>query len=393
LIVLLLGVGAQGQAALYDLAQSANIEKIIAADLRLEPLTAFVEERNFISKVSCVEADVTNPEQLESLFARQPTVVVDLLPVDLHIPVIEAALKYRVHLVNTSYIPKTDFDLDSRATEKGVSLLPEFGMDPGIDLVMMSEAVRPFDSVERLVSYGAGFPEPAAASNPLKYKITWTFEGVLRSYRRPGRMIVDGELIEVDENEMFSPQYYHNLEIENLGVLEAFPNGDATKYAEMLEIDPGRLRNLGRYVLRWPGHCEFWKKMVDLHLLDDTPVEVEGVPVDRIKYLANALGPHLQYDEAERDVVVVRVEVAGRKDGAEARNILQLIDRRDSATGLSAMNRTVGFSASIGAQLLGNGVISRRGLLSPLRDVPFELFRSELQKRGMRITSENSWSN
>ncbi len=51
-------------------------------------------------------------------------------------------------------------------------------MDPGIDLVLLGEAVRSLDHVEEIISYGAGFPEPEATDNPLKYKVTWTFEGV-----------------------------------------------------------------------------------------------------------------------------------------------------------------------------------------------------------------------
>ena len=42
--------------------------------------------------------------------------------------------------------------------------------------------------------------------------------------------------------------------------------------------------------------------------------------------------------------------------------LLQVIDRRDLETGLTAMNRTVGFTASIGAQMLGVGSIAKRGL-------------------------------
>jgi saccharopine dehydrogenase-like NADP-dependent oxidoreductase len=42
------------------------------------------------------------------------------------------------------------------------------------------------------------------------------------------------------------------------------------------------------------------------------------------------------------------------------------VDRRDTETGLLAMQRTVGFTASIGAQLLLRGDIRARGLLSPV---------------------------
>jgi saccharopine dehydrogenase-like NADP-dependent oxidoreductase len=260
-------------------------------------------------------------------------------------------------------------------------------MDPGIDLVLLGEAIRSLDSVEEITTYGAGFPEPAATDNPLKYKVTWTFEGVLRSYLRAARVIREGRVVEIKATEIFRPEQVHELELEGLGRLEAFPNGDALKYAELLALDPSGLRNLGRYVLRWPGHCALWQTLVDLHLLDDEPVMVDGMAVDRKRFLAAVLEPQIRYGADERDVVVVRIDVAGRKDGGRVRVLHQVIDMRDLETGHSAMSRTVGYTASIGAQMIASGQITKRGLLSPVNDVPYEPFARELKKRGIWITS------
>jgi saccharopine dehydrogenase-like NADP-dependent oxidoreductase len=51
------------------------------------------------------------------------------------------------------------------------------------------------------------------------------------------------------------------------------------------------------------------------------------------------------------------------------------------------MSRTVGFTASIGAQLIGRGAIAKRGLLSPVTDVPYDVLVGELAKRNIQITS------
>ena len=128
--------------------------------------------------------------------------------------------------------------------------------------------------------------------------------------------------------------------------------------------------------------------MVDLHLLDDEPVLVDGVALDRKRFLAAAIEPHIQYGADERDVVIVRVEVKGWQGGQKKRAIYQLIDVRDMETGLTAMSRTVGYTASIGAHMIGTGVITQRGLLSPVNDVPYQAFAQELGKRGIHITSQ-----
>lgn len=57
-----------------------------------------------------------------------------------------------------------------------------------------------------------------------------------------------------------------------------------------------------------------------------------------------------------------------------------------SETGLTAMSRTVGFTASIGAQMLPTGAIEGRGLLSPVHDVPWGPFEAQLAKRDIHVT-------
>lgn len=389
--ILLLGVGMQGQAALHDLVHSGEVTKVIAADRDFESLKAHVESKQYGHKVQCEPVDAANSDSINRLMEQRPDVAIDLLPVAFHGPVAATAVKHGIHLVNASYVGPQVRKLSDEAKARNVTILPEFGMDPGIDLVLLGEAVRSLDRVEDIITYGAGFPAPETADNPLKYKVTWTFDGVLKSYKRAGRVIRDGKIVAIKDTEMFCPENIHELEIEGLGRLEAFPNGDALKYADLLGLEISGLRNMGRYVLRWPGHCAFWKTIVGLHLLDDEPVMVNGVAVNRKRFLAAAIEPHIQYGDHERDVVVVRIEVTGTKDEKKRRAIYQVIDKRDLETGFTAMSRTVGYTASIGAQMIGTGKITQRGVLSPVTDIPYQQFAQELGKRDIRITSTIEW--
>jgi lysine 6-dehydrogenase len=384
--VLLLGAGLQGKAALYDLARSPVVTGITAADVDLAGLEAHLRGQDYRDRVRCAPVDARDSASVERLMAAHPDVVIDLLPPDFAGAVVAAAVAHGVHVVNTFYVRPPVAALAPEAERRGVTILPECGLDPGIDLVLMAAAVRDLDRVESLLSYGAGVPEAAAADNPLKYKISWTFAGVLRSYHRAGRVIRGGEVVAIGASEQFVPRHTHLLEIEGLGCFEAYPNGDALPYVEWLGLDRRHLRELGRFTLRWPGHCAFWRTVVELGLLDDEPVTIDGTAVDRRQFLAAALEPRLRYAPHERDLAILRVEALGVKNGARQRVIYQLIDRRDLTSGLSAMNRTVGFTASIGAQLIGTGAISRRGLLSPVADLPYELLVGELERRGIRIT-------
>jgi len=174
--ILLLGVGMQGKAALHDLVHSDQVSRIVAADRDFDGLRSYVERRGYGDKVQCEPVDAADRKSVDRLMEQGIDVAIDLMPIVFVDEVVAYAVEYGVHLVNTFYASPEMKRLSDEARSKGISILPEFGMDPGIDLVLLGEAVRSLDQVEEIVSYGAGFPEPAAADNPLGYKVTWTFE-------------------------------------------------------------------------------------------------------------------------------------------------------------------------------------------------------------------------
>lgn len=388
--VLLLGVGMQGKSALRDLCASKDVEAVVAADYDLDALTTHVAKLPDARKVACEQVDASQPESIAHLMRQGFDVAVDLLPGSFIDNVAQSAIEHSVNLLNTMHVTPGLIALARAAEEKGVTLLPELGMDPGIDQVMLGQAIRSLDRVRGLRSYGSGIPTLEAADNPIKYKVSWTFDGVLELYRRPARIIRDGETVEIPGTEILRQDNIHMVEIGELGTLEAYANGDFLPTIESLGIERSDLLHAGQYTLRWPGHCDFWTKIVDLHLLDKEPVIVDGQSVDRKRFLVAALEPHLQYAEDEQDLAILRVDAWGTKNGEATRIVLQLIDRRDLDTGLTAMSRLVGFAASIGAQMIGRGDISRPGLLSPGRDLSYQAFVEELERRGVTITTRVS---
>lgn len=390
--VLLLGVGLQGKAALHDLVNSEEVSEIIAADIDIEGLKTLVAKKQY-SKVSCEFLDVNKQENIDQLMAQKPDVVIDLLPVNFVDKIAQSAVNHGLNLVNTCYTSQFLKTLADEAENKGIIILPEFGFDPGIDLVILGEARKGLENIELINSYGAGIPEAEACNNPLNYKVTWTFEGVLRSYFRKGILIKDGKIVEIKENEMFHPENIHEVEIEGVGKLEAIPNGDAVKYLEIIGIkkdskEYSLINEMGRYSMRWPGHSSLWKTLVDLHFLDNEPITINNIEVNRREFLAKIIEPHIILEPHERDLAILRVELIGMKDGKKKRIIYDMVDKRDLDSGFTAMSRTVGFTASIGAQLIGLGKISKKGLLTPVNDIPYEILDSELRKRNIIIKSQ-----
>ena len=383
--ILLLGVGMQGKATLQDLANSPEVTHIIAADADFEGLQNYVRRLDS-AKITPLKLDVRERDAVSAQMKKVDAVIL-LLPQGFRKDLLNLAIENGIHFVETSYALPEYADLGQLAEAKGLAILPECGLDPGIDLVLAGKAIREVDEVRELHVYGTGVPEPAAANNPINYKISWTFAGVLGAYQRPARMLKKGKVISLTPSEMFSPENMHTLTLESLGEMEAYYNGDAVKYLDIFGI-ADTVTDTGRYSLRWRGHAAFWKKMVDLGFLQEEPISVGGQMVSPRRFVHDLLEPQLQYAPNERDVAGIRVDLRGIKEGKCKRIIYQMIDRRDLETGLLAMQRTVGYSASIGAQMILRGEIKKRGLLTPTRDIPAEKFIAELEKRQIRITRE-----
>jgi saccharopine dehydrogenase-like NADP-dependent oxidoreductase len=307
-----------------------------------------------------------------------------MLPPDFQPAITRAAIGARVPYVSSSYTG-TLAELDGPAREKGVALLPEMGMDPGIDLILGRLAVDELEVVHGLRSYGAGLPEPACAGdNPIHYKITWTFEGVIKAYLRPARLLRDGKEVTIPGGCIFRPENGHAFTVPGVGVMDAYPNGDALRYIEVFGLG-SELREMGRYAMRWPGHNAFWNAMTELGFLDEAPLRIGGAELSPRRFVIEHLSPRLQFGKTERDMVIIRAEAWGLCQQQPLQATYELVDYRDLATGFFAMNRTVGFTASIGAQLILSGRVRKTGLLNPARDLPAAAVADELKQRGMRI--------
>lgn len=380
--ILLLGAGLQGRAALHDLLRSPDVEQVVVADLEIDRARAAIPELAD-ARVVCETLDAHDEVRAAGLM-RSVDAVIHLLPAPFRLPMARLAVESGVHFVDASYADPQIGSLHRTALDKGVAILPEFGLDPGLDLVLTGLALREFDEIHELHSYGAGIPEPSAAGNPLKYKISWSFAGVLGAYTRSARRIRGGQVEEVPGADLFAPANVHTVHVNGLGDLEAYPNGDAVKYVAMLGLS-GSVREAGRYSMRWPGHSETWRTLISLGLLSDEPIRTGGLDVVPRRFLHDLLLPQLQYGPQERDIALILLDVHGMQAGRSKRIVFQVLDYRDLETGLLAMQRTVGFTASIGAQMLVRGEIPGRGLLSPLRDVPAEPLFAALGRRGILV--------
>jgi saccharopine dehydrogenase-like NADP-dependent oxidoreductase len=400
--IVILGLGMQGKGALYDLVANSQASEIIVADSNPEALEYIKQYPS--SKVTGQTINAASEKGTASLI-RDADVVVETLPGYLALPVGKLAAELGVNLVSSMYyfdpeeqgnedsqaILEKIKKIDSEAKSNGATILNEFGLDPGIDLVLGARAIGELDQVDEFYSYGAGLPALEDADNPLKYKFSWSVMGVMRSYSNPARIISGGKTVRIDARDIFATENMHLLNVDELKApLECFPNGNSVKYAEVLNIRES-VKKMGRYTCRWEGHCEYWNKMVKSGFLEWTPIILDGNPVSPVKFTAALLRNQrqFQYSENERDLTLIRVDVRGAKNGKTKKIVYQLIDYRDLQTGFTSMQRGVGFTMGLGARLIMDGKLKKTGLISPI-DVPFDMVTKELEKHGIKITREEA---
>lgn len=396
--IVVLGLGMQGKAALYDIFHNYDAETIFVADN--SPALQKHVSRYASSRITGVNIDATDEHQLLSL-VKNASIVIDALPGEFAFHIAKIAAQAGVNLVSSMYYInplekeshkigrlKDQLDhIDKQAKNKDITILAEFGLDPGIDLVMGAQALSEFDTVDVFNSYGTGLPAGRSAQNPIKYRFSWSVPGVMHAYKRPAKIIRNGKEIEIDGLDIFSMENRHILEIEELdSPMECYPNGNSIYYAKFYGILDS-IREMGRYACRWPGHCDFWQAMAKSGFLNSEPVKVGSQSISPIKFTSALLNSQEQfhYGESDADIAMVRIDMLGYKDGKKKQIIYQLIDQRDMTTGFTAMQRTVGFTMGMGARFILEGKISKRGVISPI-DVPYKMLQAGLKQYGMKIS-------
>jgi lysine 6-dehydrogenase len=169
---------------------------------------------------------------------------------------------------------------------------------------------------------------------------------------------------------------------EPVGTLEAFHTGGGI--STMPFAYAGKVDVMEYKTLRYPGHAAVMRPLRELGLLDLKPVQVKGQYVVPRDLFIAAVSPKLHKPQS-RDLVALRVEVSGTKDGRPHQVTFRLLDYYDAERGISAMMRATGYSLSIIGQMQADGRITAKGVHTPDEAVPFRAYVDELAKRGVNI--------
>jgi lysine 6-dehydrogenase len=375
--MLVLGAGLQGCACAYDLLQSPAVGGVTLADLRPDHLPPFLAG-DWGGRLTTVRLDVTDPVAVRETL-RGHIAVMSAIPYYYNGPMARAAVEAGCHFADLGGNTEIVFEqkkLDDQAVAKGISIIPDCGLAPGMVNILAAEGIRRLDRAQQVKIYVGGLPQHPEP--PLNYQIVYSLEGALDYYTTPSWVLRDGKPIQVDAlSELEAVDFP-----DPVGTLEAFHTGGGISTLPFAY--EGKVDVMEYKTLRYPGHAAIMRPIRELGLLGAKPIEVKGKPVVPRDVFIAAVHPRLHKPQGQ-DLVALRVSVTGQKGGKPARVAFRLIDRYDAVHGISAMMRTTGYSLSITGQMQANGRIALKGVHTPDEAVPFGPYVEELGKRGVRI--------
>ncbi|GAA5843939.1 hypothetical protein JCM5353_008185 [Sporobolomyces roseus] len=421
--VLLLGSGfVASPAAEYVLRRSENSLTVGCRTLA----TAEKFASSLSRSASAMAVDASDEASLDAA-VKEHDLVISLIPYTQHANVIKSAIKFKKHVVTTSYVSDAMKALEKEAVEAGITVLNEIGLDPGIDHLyavdMIDRVHKEGGKVTGFISYCGGLPAPDSADNPLGYKFSWSSRGVLLALLNSAKLYSKGQLLEVEGKDLMAhaKPYYINPAF----AFVAYPNRDSTPFRERYQIPEAE--TVVRGTLRYQGFPEFIKALVDTGFLNESPVDYlskdsQALPwaevtakalsassseesdlIAAIKgktsfpseaeeqrilsglrwiglfsknetvtprgnlldTLCATLEAKMQYGEDERDMVMLqhKFEIEN-KDGSKETRTSTLLDYGVPG-GVSSMARLVGVPCGIAVQLVLDGKIDTRGVIAP----------------------------
>jgi len=367
-------------------------------------------------------------------------IVISLVPYSFHTTVAKYCLEFKKNMVTTSYVSDDMKKLDEEAKKAGILILNEVGLDPGIDHM---EAMRIIHDVEEnggeilgFTSYCGGLPAPEANTNPFGYKFSWSPIGVLLASKNSAQFLKDGQEVSISSEDLFNN--YSIIDIEGLGEFEGYPNRNSLPYIQLYGIHS--TKTMFRGTLRNKGWCTTLKKIVDLGLLNEEEKDWSGLTfkdfmrklmneppekdinkalstylnidedseiIKRLEWLGlleenplpltkgsvlDILGDRmlakLQYEEGERDMIVLQHEFLASYPGDKKEKITSTLIDYGIPHGDTSMARTVSLPAAIATRLVLEEKIQMTGVHIPVLPEFYRLILQELKDVGIVFTEK-----
>jgi len=372
--ILILGAGRMGRAIAFDCINQNDVEKVVVADLSEEQIVnslAGIEDPKLHSAI----VDVTNLKDVAALMAGN-SVVISAVPYMFNLDLAKTAVETGCNfcdLGGNTDIVYEELKLHDEAVKKGITVIPDCGLAPGMANAVSSYIIESFEVAESVKIRVGGLPLNPVP--PLNYMQLFSIHGLLNEYLGDAVLLSDGQIKSVPALSG----------LEELSVGDDYPEMEAFitlgGTSTLPETYKDKVKYLDYKTIRYKGHRDLIKAMFDIGLADTEEITIDNEAVIPQNVLAALLERNLP--KSGKDITLVKLEVSGTKAGKKIKETWELVDHYDEKFKMTSMMRTTGYPAAIVGLMLGRGKTKGPGALPQEKALDLELFVNELKMRNI----------
>ncbi|MEF8816740.1 MAG: saccharopine dehydrogenase C-terminal domain-containing protein [Salinibacter sp.] len=379
--ITVLGAGSTGAPVVRELcARSGEVEQVQVCDTRSQALERLHDQVDVDQFLRSFQVDVRDTGVLSQI-VKGSDCVISCVPADLNPELAELCLDVGVHfcdLGGTDALVEKELALDEQAREKGVWIVPNCGLAPGLINVVCLHGIDQLDRAEAAhlrVGDVPLHPEP-----PFNFRISWSAERILADYTNPARLIEDGQVVEADA---LSREEEIQFE-EPFGKMEAFcTQGGLSTLTDTLA---GHVEALDHKTIRWPGHAHQMRFVLGLGLAEERKIGVRTHLTYR-DLLVRRMRKRLGGDH--EDAVLMRVLLRGEQEGRPTTLVYEMVERYDTGAHQTAVMRCTAIPTVVSALFLAREkAVSSGGADVPENVIPRSQFLDKVADRGLNIQKE-----
>lgn len=370
-----IGAGRQGISSAYDIGRFGEAQSIHVYDMDSEIAKSGADRINTLLGSSIVQGhglDASNASELKKALSGVHSTL-SAVPYPLNPLITKIAIENGSNLCDLGGHTETvrgQLALDSDAKKAGVTITPDCGMGPGLNISMAILAMSFVEEPEEVFIWDGGLPQNPQP--PWNYSLTFNINGFTNEYFGDALFLRDGKvtpvpcLAEIETLDFQAP----------LGQLEAaVTSGGLSTAPWTLE---GKLQRLENKTLRYPGHWQQFQAFQQLGLFEEKSIPVNGSSLAPRDMFHALLEPKITGGQI-RDICVIRTQCNGKSLGKPSSCTLELIETWDEKTGFTAMEKLTGWHAAMVAILSAKGETPRGGI-----PVETALTAEALTKEGAR---------